>query len=261
LQGKALGCPLYQLLGGKCRDEFSLCAPIGLKDDRAEFVDTARELYERGFRAFLLKIGGDAKVDYANVKAVRETLGPDVVLRVDANASMSFDDALMLLKKLEPFDIDTAEQPLAIWDLDGMAELARRVDIPIMADEAVCDEHDLINVIKKRAASVLQTKQAKNGGLWTVRKLWTIAAAAGLRIYPGNHASASIATAAVAHLAAAWPGPLVDGPFAMGVTGELADDVVTEPLQVIGNTLKVPTGPGLGVILDEDKISRMRVDL
>ncbi len=236
----------------------TLCAPIGLKKDEVEIREAAHALYERGFRAFLLKIGLDPARDVKNVTAVRDELGPDVVIRVDANAAMSFDAALMLLKKLEPLDLDSAEQPVAIWDIEGMAELARRIDIPIMADETVRDEHDLMTVIKARAASILQTKQGKNGGLWRVQRLWTIAAAAGLRIYPGNHPCVSVSTAAVAQLAASWPGALVDGPFAMGATGELADDVVQEPLTIVGNTLRIPTGPGLGVTIDEDRIRRLQ---
>lgn len=81
---------------------------------------------------------------------------------------MNFDQALRLLKKLEPFDLEAAERPIALWDLDGMAELARRVDIPIMADESAATEHDLINVIRRRAATAVRTKQSKNGGIWKV---------------------------------------------------------------------------------------------
>lgn len=260
LQGQALGVPVYELLGGKCRDTIPLCAPIPIRPDISETLDKTQQFYDRGFRTFLIKIGIDPKADYDNVKAIRERFGPSVCLRVDANAGMGFDDALVLLKKLEPLDIDTAEQPLDLWDLHGMAELARRVNIPIMADESVATDHDLINVIRMRAASVVQTKQAKNGGIWKVRRLWHIAAAADMRIYPGNHPSVSVATSAVAHLAAAWPGPLLEGPFAMGIGGELADDVVTEPLRLSGNKISPPSGPGLGVTLDEKTITRLRVD-
>ena len=122
-------------------------------------------------------------------------------------------------------------------------------------------DHDLLHVIEKRAATVVQTKVAKNGGLWYSRKLWHIADAAGMRIYPGNHPCTSIATASVTHLAAAWPGPLLDGPFSAGICGGLAEDVVSDPLEVDGHLVKVPDKPGLGVTLDEEKIKRMRADL
>ena len=261
IQGKALGVPVYQLLGGKSRDKLTLSTVVPIRGGIAETLDDVQRLYDEGFRTFLIKIGLDPKVDLANVRAIREMLGDDVCLRVDANASMSFDEALKLLKKLEPFDLDFAEQPISMWDLDGMAELSIRTSIPIMADESVSTDHDLINVIRYRAATGLQTKQAKNGGLWRVQRLWAIAQAAGMRIYPGNHPSLSIATAAVAHLATAWAGPIVDGVFSIGTGGEFVDDVVTHPLRPVGNLMQVPEGPGLGVEIDEDRLARLRIDI
>jgi len=261
LQGKALGVPVYQLLGGKSRDKLTLSTVVPIRSDIAETLDDAQRLFDAGFRTFLIKIGLNPKADLANVRAIRELLGDDVCLRVDANAGMSFDEALKLLKKLEPFDLDFAEQPLSMWDLEGMAELSRRTSIPIIADESVSTANDLINVIRQRAATGLQTKQAKNGGLWRVQRLWGIAEAAGMRIYPGNHPSLSIATAAVAHLGTAWSGSIIDGAFAIGTGGEFVHDVVTHPLRPIGNVMQVPEGPGLGVEIDEDQLARLRIDL
>ena len=150
---------------------------------------------------------------------------------------------------------------MPLWDIEGMAELARRVDIPMMADESISCDHDLIDVIRRRAATVFQTKVAKSGGIWHSRRLWTIAQAAGMRIYPGNHPCTSIATASVVQLAASWGGPLLDGPHAVGITGALAHDVVRRPLVVRDGAVVVPEGPGLGVELDEDAVRSMRVEI
>ena len=259
LQGKLLGIPTHVLLGGKFRERIGACAVLMIKDDLEETLDNATEFRERGFRSFTIKVGLDAATDLRNITAIRKRF-PNTILRVDANASMGFDEALVLLKKIEMFDIDAAEQMLALWDIDGMAELASRVIIPIMADECLSSDHDLLRVIKARAATVIQTKVAKNGGIWNSRKLWTIAQAAGMRIYPGNHPSTSIATASVVQLAAAWPGPLLDGPFAVRITGAFDGDLVTQPLRVENGEVIVPPGPGLGVTLDESALRSMRVD-
>lgn len=261
LQGKILGVPVYTLLGGKCRDTVGGCAVLFIKPTPEETLEGAADFHRRGFRSFTVKVGLDLKADIANVRGIRERFGEDVIIRVDANAGMGFDDALKLLKRIEPYDIDAAEQLLPLHDVDGMAELARRVDIPIMTDECVATDHDLLHVIEKRAATVVQTKVAKNGGLWYSRKLWHIADAADMRIYPGNHPCTSIATASVAHLAAAWPGPLLDGPFSAGICGGLTEDVVSDPLEVDGHLVKVPDKPGLGVTLDEEKIRKLRVEI
>lgn len=260
LVGKLLGVPVYQLLGGTCQEAVRIGAVLSAKPDVEELLDSARAFYDRGFRHFGLKIGLDAAADLRTVERLRAHFGDKVVLRVDANASMSFDAALMLLKKLEPFDIDAAEQPVALWDLEGMAKLSRAVAIPIMADESVSSLHSLLEVIRRGAASVVQTKIAKNGGLHQVRKLWHLAESAGMRIFPGNHPSTSIATASVAHLCAAWPTPLMEGVFAVGVSGALATDIVQVPIVPEDGQIRVPEGPGLGVELDEDRIRHLRVD-
>ena len=259
-QGKLLGVPVHVLLGGKCRDTIPSCAVLYIQSTLAATLAGADGLFQRGFRSFAIKVGVDVKADVQNVRALRERYGEDVSLRVDANAGMSFDDALALLRKLEPYAIDAAEQMLPIWDLDGMAELARRVDIPLIADECVADAHDLLAVIRMRAATAVQTKIAKNGGIWYSRKLWQVADAAGMHIYPGNHPGTSIATLAAAHLAAAWPGALREGPFTVGL-GALSEDVVTEPVRLEANQVRVSDAPGLGVTLDEDRIRKLRVEL
>jgi len=259
LQGKLLGVPVHQLLGGKCRDTVPSCAVLFMMPTLEETLAGAERSYARGFRSFVVKVGIDLKTDVENVRAIRKRLGDEVAIRVDANAGMAFDDALRLLRRLEPYDIDAAEQLLGIWDLDGMSELARRVDIPMITDECVATDRDLMAVIRKRAASIVQTKVGKNGGIWYTRKLWEIAAAAGMRIYPGNHPGTSIAALSVAHLAGAWPGPILDGPFTVGLV-TIAEDVVTEPVRLEGCAVRVPDAPGLGVNLDEEKIRRFMIN-
>src|SRR5262245_19520361 len=152
LQGRLLGVPVYQLLGGKCRDAVPSCAVLFMMPTLEETLAGAERLHARGFRSFVVKVGLDLAADVEHVRAVRERLGGGVKIRVDANAGMAFDDALKLLRRIERYEIDAAEQLLAIWDLEGMAELARRVDIPLITDECVATGHDLMEVIRRRAA-------------------------------------------------------------------------------------------------------------
>jgi L-alanine-DL-glutamate epimerase-like enolase superfamily enzyme len=258
LQGKLLGVPVHRLLGGKCRDALAACAILFIKPTVAATIGGAQEFYDRGFRSFTVKVGVDLRQDIETVAGLRERFGDDVIIRVDANAGMYFDSAALLLRKLERYDLDAAEQLLPIWDLAGLAELARRTPTPLMIDESLATDSDLIAVIRERAGTVIHTKVAKNGGIWGMRKLWTIAAAAGLRIYPGNHPSTSIATVSVVHLAAAWPGPLLEGAFAVGLEN-LGADIVQHPLRIEQNRVVVPDEPGLGVTLDENRVREFRV--
>jgi len=178
IAGKAVGLPVHKLLGGECRDRVRIAGLLAMKPTVAELLESAQAFYDRGFRHFGLKIGVDPRQDLANVVALRNHFGDRIVLRVDANGALSYDAALSLLRKLEPYDIDAAEQPIAIWDLEGLAALCRATSIPIMADESVSTDHSLLEVIRRRAATVVQTKIAKNGGMYRVWRLWALASAA-----------------------------------------------------------------------------------
>jgi len=260
IAGQALGVPVHTLLGGECRERVRVGAVLTMKPSVEETVASAERVFARGFRHFGVKIGVDPAADVKNVAALRQRFGHEVVLRVDANGAMSYDAALALLKKLEPYDIDVAEQPVAIWDLAGLAALSRATPIPIMADESVSTDHSLLEINRQRAATVVQTKIAKNGGHHRVHRLWQLADAAGMRIYPGNHPSTSIATAAAAHVCGAWPGPLMEGVFAVGVSGALATDIVKDPIVPVNGEIEIPMRPGLGVELDMDRVAALRVD-
>lgn len=259
--GKLLDVPVYQLLGGKTRDRIRIAAVLSMKGTVDSLLESADEFFERGFRHLVLKIGTDPAEDLKNAAALRKRFGNEIALRVDANAALDYDTALSLLTKLEPFDIETAEQPLAIWDVDGMAALAKAVRMPFMADECAATDHALIEIIRKRAASSAQTKVAKNGGIYHIRRLWQVLAAAGMGINPGNHPATSVATASVAQMCGSWPTPLMAGVFAVGVSGALAEDIVENPIRPENGELPIPDGPGLGVTLDEDALQRLRIDI
>lgn len=258
--GKLLGVPVWQLLGGRCRERVRVAAVLTMKGTVESLLDSADAFHAEGFRHLVLKIGTDPAEDFRNAAALRERFGEAITLRVDANAALDYDAALRLLTRLEPFDIECAEQPLAIWDVDGMAALARAVRMPLMADESVSSDHALLDIVRQRAASSAQTKVAKNGGIFHIGRLWHLLAAAGMGINPGNHPSTSVATSSVAQMCGSWPGPLMAGVFAVGVSGALAEDIVEDPIRPVDGEIAIPDGPGLGVTLDEAALKRLRID-
>lgn len=259
--GKLLGVPVWRLLGGKCRDRVRVAAVLSMKGTVESLIESADEFYAQGFRHFVLKIGVDPEEDVRNVEALRKQFGSAIELRVDANAALEYDDALRLLTRLEQYDIECAEQPLGIWDIEGMSRLARAVRIPVMADESVSTDHALLDIIRKGAASSAQTKVAKNGGIYHIRRLWHLLAAAGMGINPGNHPSTSVATSSVAQMCGSWPGPLMAGVFAVGVSGALAEDIVENPIHPVDGEIAIPDGPGFGVTLNEGALRRLRIDV
>src|SRR5690606_9335417 len=134
------------------------------------------------------------------------------------------------------------------------------VRVPLSADESISDTHSLATVASHHGARVIQTKTAKNGGIHSIAKLWTLAQAVGIDVFPGNHPSTSLNVAAVAQLTASWATPLLAGDFQTGLVDMLADDIVDEPVRVENGVVKVPPGPGMGVQLSETKLKRYRVD-
>lgn len=260
IQGKLLGVPIYKLLGGRCRDKVGAGATIGIKQDISETIEEAQAFYDDGYRSFTVKVGNNPPHDAKAVEAVAEHFGDKIILRADGNSGMSFDQALYFVERIKHLPLDALEQLVPPWDIDGMADLARRFNIPFMADESVSSTHDLLTIIQRRAANAFQTKIAKNGGIWNCRKLWQLGDAAGLRIFPGNHPATSIVTMAAAHLATAWPGELLEGPIAVGIAGLIAEDVVTQPVKLEGRFLSVSEAPGLGLELDDAQVKKLRID-
>lgn len=260
LQGKLLGVPAYQLLGGRAKASVAAGITLGIMPDHGALVAEVEGRVAEGYTSFTVKVGNDPERDAQAVEHLAAKLGGRITIRADGNSGMDFAGAMRFMNRVQHLGLDCVEQLLPPADLAGMAELARRYNVPFMADEAVSSESDLHKVIAMRAASVFQTKIAKNGGAWQCKRLWEIGAAAGMRIFPGNHPGASVATAAALHLATAWPGELLEGPFAVGVNEILAEDIVTQPIRRDGKHMFAPERPGLGVELDEAQLRRFRVD-
>jgi muconate cycloisomerase len=255
------GMAVCELLGGSCRDRIQVGLAVLDSGDFGAIAPALQDAISRGYRHLRLKIGEGLREDVEKFASVRREVGDDVVLRADANGAMRFDQALPLIHRLQEFDVELVEQPLPVWDLDGMSALASAVGVPICADESVWSEHSLVEIIRRRSASMIQTKIGKNGGLFYCKRLWTIAHAAGIAALPGNHPTTSLAAAAMAHLCAAWPWPVPVGEFSNGPTDVLADDIVTEPMRLDDGAVSVPAGPGFGIDLDETKIQHYRADV
>jgi muconate cycloisomerase len=261
LVARALGLPLYQLLGGLHRDRIPVVWTIGIKD-RASMVEEARWALDRGFRLLKLKVGAQPAVeDIRMVEAIREAVGPGIGLRVDGNTALGFAEAVRLLRALSAFDLELAEQPLAIDDLDGMARLIELTGVPIMPDESLTSLESALAIVTRRAASFFGMKLAKHGGIHVGRKIAAIAQAASIPIYPGGQPGTSVGSAAAAHFYATTWNVTTGGDFHVGPAGWLAGDIVRQPLVVKDGYAVVPDGIGIGVELDESKLERYAVRL
>ncbi|HEX6971135.1 MAG TPA: enolase C-terminal domain-like protein, partial [Limnochordia bacterium] len=252
LAAKTLGLPVHRLLGGAVRRRVPLAWAVGLGSTE-EMVREAQQYVARGFRTIKLKIGRDPRQDLQNVAAVREAIGPEIALRVDANQGYTVDVAIPTLRRMEAYDLQLIEQPVPRWDLSGMAKIAAALDTPILADEAVFDAHDAWRVIREQAADLINIKIMKPGGLYPSKQVAAVAAAAGVPCLVGSMIEMGPGTAAGLHFAASTPNVLYPSELIGPVM--LAGDVICEdrfaPSAVPGY-LEVSDEPGLGVsLLDE----------
>ena len=263
LLGKALGTPVGVLIGGARRTRVEVAIEIAAGPPDA-MAAACLELMERGVRAFKPKIGRGAERDVARLRAIREAVGPGVALRADANQGYSPKEAVRLCRLAEKHDVglELLEQPVAAWDLQGMAHVRRSVDTLIEADEACYTIHDAMQIVRHEAADVLNIKLAKAGGLLNAKKIAAIAEAAGLRCVLGTAFGLGPEIAAKLHLASATMAVVDAVEFTeLSLHGNLLapphDELLALPLE--DGCLPVPTGPGLGVALDDEAVEAARL--
>jgi muconate/chloromuconate cycloisomerase len=249
LNGRALGVPVHRLLGGRVRDRVPLSWSLAVADPAAEIIE-ARSMVARGHRIFKIKTGARPLADdVRRVESIRAAVGPDVSLRVDANQGWDRPTALRAIQAMAPCNLDFVEQPLPRWDLEGMAELGRRVDVPIMADESCFSPHDALTITRLGGVGILGLKLTKSGGILGTMAIARIAEAGGLGCYVGCMIETSLGTAAYLHVAlAATPvtwGCELFGPLL------LAGDVTRDPVRYADGAIVALDRPGLGVDVDE----------
>lgn len=252
IMGKKLNVPAYQLLGGKVRDHIPLAWVVGI-GGIDEMVEEAVSYVNRyGFETVKLKIGREPQKDLDVVREVRAALGPNVKIRVDANQGYDVSTAIKTLRKMEQYDLELVEQPVAKWNILGMAEVAAALDTPIEADESMFGYHDAMTLIKLKACDIINIKIMKPCGLYGSKKVAAVAEAAGLTCLIGSMVEFGPGTAAGLHFAAAHR---VVAHACEQVGGFLfAGDVVEEDFglsAVVNGSLKVPEGPGLGITMKE----------
>lgn len=254
--GKHASLPLHRLWGGTYRKSVDMVAYL-FGTDLDTVAANAKRFQSQGFRSFKIKIGYDEGKDVALVKTVRETIGEGVPLRADVNGAWTPGTAKRILEKLKPYDLTYIEQPLVLHDMLGHAELRKVQTTPIALDEGVYSLEDVGNAVRMGAADVILLDPHESGGLWTCLKSAAVAEVAGIPVTLHSGGELGLSQAAYLHLACSIPN------FLHSVDTEYyyhADDILPEMLQFENGTMAVPTGPGLGVAPDLEKLERYKVD-
>lgn len=260
IMGKALDTPVHTFLGGRVRDAIDICYPLFQVKSEADYernLGFIQELLGQGISRFRYYVGVDFEKDEAFLAALRDRFGDRVILKaLDFQARHYWKDSLRAYERLKQFGFEVIESPSWREDLAGMAELRRRVEADI--SEHCSSAAQAMAMIRADAVDIFNVT-VNSGGLLQVKKLVALAELAGIRTLIGTTQELSIGTAAHAHLGAS----MAEIATASDPVGPLlyAEDVVKERVVIRDNRITVPTGPGLGVELDEEALERLRAPL
>ena len=255
--GQRTGLPVSQLLGGRVRESLPVAWTLASGDTAKDIDEAERMLAQRHHNIFKLKIGRRAVADdVAHVAAIKKALGDRAAVRVDVNMAWTELQAQHGLAALADAGCELAEQPVAT--AEALARLKGRYPIAVMADESLTGPASAFALARVAGADVFAVKIEQSGGLRAAQQVAAIADAAGIALYGGTMLEGAVGTVASAHVFATFRdlqwGTELFGPLL------LTEEILIQPLQYQDFQLAVPTAPGLGIALDEDRVQFFRRD-
>jgi muconate cycloisomerase len=266
--GKWLGVPVHMLLGGRVRSHVAVTHSIGLIPI-AEAEKEVAKVAAEGIKTIKIKIGVDPKRDIEIVRVIRNAVGDEVELCVDANEGYSTPgEAIATVRAMDKYRLKYVEQP--VMGIERIAEVARAIDPPVMADESAWNAHDVIQISERRAAQIVSIYTTKPGGLYKAMEVAAVCRAAGIICNVNGSVETGVGNLANIHLAAAAPAATLSCVVPVSTpaewqTGQVGgiyyrDDLITAPMKLVNGTIEVPTAPGMGIDVDLAKIEKYRVN-
>ncbi len=251
IRGKAAGKPVYELLGGAVRPRSVRCRFSMGAYEPARARARAEELVAEGFDTIKVKVGGDPRDDEARVRAVRQAIGPDRALTIDANCGWDADTAVACVRALDDCRIALDEQPTPDGDYAALARVRRETKPPVMADDICFDLAHARELIRNDCCDVISVYPGKNGGIGRSKAIVEFAAGHGVACSIGSNLEFDVGTAAMAHLVVACPNMQVEK-YPGDMLGPEYHEVrvVKDPIAIDGPTVTITDRPGLGVEVD-----------
>lgn len=242
------GVPLYKFLGGKNTKTLETDYTVSLGEASKMAADAAK-YKQQGFPVIKVKLGESTHKDAERIHLIREAIGYEMPLRIDANQGWDIKTAIATLKELERYNIQYCEEPIPRWDFMRLKKVRKKSPIPIMADESCCDHHDAKRLIRLKACDMLNIKLGKSGGIYEALKIISLAEKAKMKMQVGAFMESRLGMTAFAHLALCSDQILYcdfDTPLMF------TEDPVTGGLAYHENgVVKVPETPGLGAWIEE----------
>ena len=252
--GKFTNMPLYALWGGKNNRDITTDMTVFLSSPE-KMAKLALDYKKKGFPAIKVKLGENTKSDVARIKAIREAIGMEISVRIDANQGWDAITAINTLKELEQFNIEHCEEPIPRWNNTDLALVRSKSPIPIMADESLFDFHDAYRLANMKACDYFNIKLAKSGGLNNALKIIAIAEGAGIKSQVGCMSETRLALTALGHMVVARKNIIY---FDMDSAMEHTEDPVIGGITYHENgIIKVPNEPGIGADFDQAFLDKM----
>ena len=250
--GKAAGQPLHRLWGGLERRRVPYYWYIPVPDrDAPTARRQAAEGVERGFKTMYLKIGFGLAEDLALVQAVRDEVGPDIAIRIDANEAWTPFEAVDAVRAFEDVELEFLEQPIDMHDLAGAIDLRQRTRTKIGANQSAWEIHQVADLLAARAADAIVTDPHQLGGLSLFRDVAAMCETARVPLVKHSFGDLGITTAATLHVLGALPAPALAHQTHFTI---MEHDMLASPFKFVDGCLDVPSGPGIGVELDRDAL-------
>jgi len=242
------GMPLHRFLGGSANRELITDYTVSIGAPERMAAD-ARSIVSNGFQVIKVKLGGAPEEDIRRVAAIREAIGDQIPLRIDANQGWTPVQAIAVLNALGDCNIQHCEEPIPRWQFMELRRLSEASPIPIMADESCCDHRDAERLIALGACQRFNIKLGKSGGLFKAKKIIALAEQAGMQVQMGGFLESRLAWTAAAHLAMTSQAVQycdMDTPLMFS-----SDPVLGGITYAEGGRITVPGTMGLGARMDE----------
>lgn len=262
LLARSVGKPLYKFLGGAGRDRVRYYVSKVYFDEIPRMAEEARVLVAHGHAAIKVQVGwpaarGGHHADVRTVRAIRDAVGPEVEIMLDANGAYDVGTAIRAGRQLEELNVAWLEEPVPADDLDGYAHLRRSVRVPLAAGETEFGLFGFRDLISRGCVDVLQPEVARIGGITAARRLWAMAHAHNLLYAPHTGFSGGIAHLASLHLAAAAPNFYTYEYMGTAYIQNPLRDIFTAPFpSPTEGQIPLPQGAGLGLDLDPEAVRR-----
>jgi len=265
VMGKSLQMPVYGLLGGKYQSKIPVSYTLSM-DSSEKMAEQAKYRVKQGYTTLVVKIGHNPEEDVERLKSVREAVGPEIKIRLDANGAYRPDQAIRTIRKMEKYDPEFVEEPVKRWNINGMAKVARVIDTPISSDESNSTLETAFEIITKEAADILNIKISKNGGIFNCKKIAAVAETGDVPCLIGGDNTYEITRQASRHLATSTPQTQKGyasegcGPASQSKIDDVTRVVITyNDVSKLNGYVVVSSMPGLGVELDQEKIHKYTV--